>query len=48
VLVESSSPEQNLQRVRTVFEAREQLLEFNVTPALALESMMLGLYGAPR
>jgi DNA polymerase III subunit delta' len=47
-LVEGSSPEQNLRRVRTVFEAREQLLEFNVTPALALESMMLGLFGASR
>jgi len=42
-IVESSSPELNLRRIGWIFEAREQLMEFNVPPALALESMMVAL-----
>ncbi|MEP6813982.1 MAG: DNA polymerase III subunit delta' C-terminal domain-containing protein, partial [Marmoricola sp.] len=42
-LAQSSSPEQNLTRIEAVFVAREQMLEFNVPPLLALESMMLAL-----
>jgi DNA polymerase-3 subunit delta' len=36
-------PELNLRRIGWIFEAREQLMEFNVPPALALESMMVAL-----
>ncbi|MDN4161446.1 DNA polymerase III subunit delta' [Nocardioides abyssi] len=39
----TSSPELNLRRIGWVFEAREQMLEFNVPVALALESMMVAL-----
>ena len=39
----TSSPELNLRRIAWVFEAREQMLEFNVPVALALESMMVAL-----
>ena len=39
----SSTPEANLRRISAIFEAREQMLEFNVPPPLALESMMVGL-----
>ncbi|WP_067438569.1 DNA polymerase III subunit delta' [Nocardioides jensenii] len=42
-LVRATTPEQNLQRITAVFTAREQMLEFNVPPALALESMMVAL-----
>ena len=42
-LVGTSTPEVNLQRIGWIFEAREQLLEFNVSPQLALESMMVAL-----
>ena len=42
-LATASSPEQNLARIEAVFEAREQMLEFNVPPLLALESMMVAL-----
>ena len=42
-VVESSTPELNLRRIGWIFEAREQLMEFNVPPALALESMMVAL-----
>ena len=35
--------EENLRRIDAVFEAREQMLEFNVPPMLALESMMVAL-----
>jgi DNA polymerase-3 subunit delta' len=42
-VVRSSTPELNLRRIGWIFEAREQMLEFNVQPALALESMMLAL-----
>lgn len=43
LLARVSPPEANLRRITAIFEAREQMLEFNVQPALALESMMLGL-----
>ena len=42
-IVRSSSPELNLRRIGWIFEAREQMLEFNVPVALALESLMLAL-----
>lgn len=42
-LAQASSPEDNLRRIDAIFEAREQMLEFNVPPALALESMMVAL-----
>ncbi len=38
-----SSAELNLRRIGWIFDAREQMLEFNVTPQLALESMMVAL-----
>ncbi|HNM96357.1 MAG TPA: DNA polymerase III subunit delta' [Marmoricola sp.] len=34
----------NLRRIETIFAAREQMLEFNVPPLLACESMMIGLH----
>jgi DNA polymerase-3 subunit delta' len=39
----TSTPELNLRRIGWIFEAREQMLEFNVPVALALESMMVAL-----
>ena len=42
-LARRTSPEDNLRRIDRIFTAREQMLEFNVPPALALESMMVGL-----
>jgi len=39
----TSSAELNLQRIGWIFEAREQMLEFNVPIPLALESMMVAL-----
>ncbi|NYD43597.1 DNA polymerase III subunit delta' [Nocardioides panaciterrulae] len=42
-VVRDASPELNLQRISWIFEAREQMLEFNVPVALALESMMVAL-----
>jgi DNA polymerase-3 subunit delta' len=47
-IARSSSPELNLRRIGWVFEAREQMLEFNVPVALALESMMLALKAPSR
>lgn len=43
LVARTSSPELNLRRIGWIFEAREQMLEFNVPVALALESMMLAL-----
>jgi DNA polymerase-3 subunit delta' len=43
LLARASTPEANLRRISAIFEAREQMLDFNVPPMLALESMMLGL-----
>ncbi|TIC79258.1 DNA polymerase III subunit delta' [Nocardioides sp. GY 10127] len=42
-VVRASTPELNLQRIEWIFAAREQMMEFNVPPALALESMMVAL-----
>ena len=42
-LVRSSTPELNLRRIDWIFEAREQMVEFNVPVQLALESMMVAL-----
>jgi DNA polymerase-3 subunit delta' len=42
-LANASSPEWSLGRIEAIFEAREQMLEFNVPPLLALESMMVAL-----
>lgn len=42
-IVETSTPELNLRRIGWIFAAREQMLEFNVPVALALESMMVAL-----
>ena len=38
-----STAEENLRRIDAIFTAREQMLEFNVPPPLALESMMVTL-----
>lgn len=42
-LARQTSPEQNLRRIDAVFAAREKMMEFQVPPLLALESMMLSL-----
>jgi DNA polymerase-3 subunit delta' len=42
-IVATSSPELNLRRIGWIFEAREQMLEFNVPVPLALESLMVSL-----
>ena len=42
-IVRSSTPELNLRRIGWIFDAREQMLEFNVPVPLALESMMVAL-----
>ena len=42
-LARTSTPEQNLRRIDAIFATREQLLEHNVAPLLALEAMMIGL-----
>ena len=42
-LARRSTPEGNLRRIDAIFAAREQMTEFNTTPLLALESMMVGL-----
>ncbi|HET7388387.1 MAG TPA: DNA polymerase III subunit delta' [Nocardioidaceae bacterium] len=42
-LARRSSPELNLRRIDAMFSAREQMTEFNTTPLLALESMMVAL-----
>lgn len=42
-VVRTSSAELNLRRIGWIFDAREQMLEFNVPVPLALESMMLAL-----
>ena len=47
-IVRSSSPELNLRRIGWIFEAREQMLEFNVPAALALESLMVALKAPSR
>jgi DNA polymerase-3 subunit delta' len=47
-LVRSSSPELNLRRIGWILDAREQMLEFNVPVALALESLMVALKAPSR
>ncbi|HWJ81826.1 MAG TPA: DNA polymerase III subunit delta' [Nocardioides sp.] len=47
-LAHASTPEANLRRIGAIFAAREQMLEFNVQPALALESMMVSLQAPSR
>jgi DNA polymerase-3 subunit delta' len=42
-LVSVTTAESNLRRIDAVFAAREQMLEFNVPPLLALESLMTAL-----
>jgi len=42
-LVAATTAESNLRRIDAVFVAREQMLEFNVPPMLALESLMVSL-----
>ncbi len=42
-LARNSTAEDNLRRIDAVFLAREQMLEFNVPPMLALESLMVTL-----
>jgi DNA polymerase III subunit delta' len=42
-LARRTTPESNLRRIDAVFAAREQMQEFNTTPLLALESMMVAL-----
>jgi DNA polymerase-3 subunit delta' len=42
-LARTSTPELNLRRIDWIFEAREQMVEFNVPVALALEAMMVAL-----
>jgi DNA polymerase III subunit delta' len=42
-LARATTAEDNLRRIDAVFEAREQMLEFNVPPMLALESLMVAL-----
>jgi DNA polymerase-3 subunit delta' len=46
-LARTSTPELNLRRIGAIFAAREQMLEFNVQPSLALESMMVSLQASP-
>jgi DNA polymerase-3 subunit delta' len=47
-VVRSSSPELNLRRIGWIFDAREQMLEFNVPVPLALESLMVALKAPTR
>jgi DNA polymerase III subunit delta' len=42
-IVRTASPELNLRRIGWIFDAREQMLEFNVPVPLALESLMVAL-----
>jgi DNA polymerase-3 subunit delta' len=42
-LARRTTPESTLRRIDAVYEARERMLEFNVPPLLALESMMVAL-----
>jgi len=42
-LARTGTPEETLGRIDAIFEAREQMLEFNVPPQLALEALMVAL-----
>jgi DNA polymerase-3 subunit delta' len=48
LVVATSSPELNLRRIGWIFDAREQMLEFNVPVPLALESLMVALKAPAR
>ena len=39
----AATPEENLRRIDAIFTAREQMMEFNMPPQLALESMTVAL-----
>lgn len=45
-LARRTTAESNLRRIDAVYQAREQMLEFNTPPLLALESMMVALRAA--
>jgi DNA polymerase III subunit delta' len=47
-IVRTSTPELNLRRIGWIFDAREQMLEFNVPVPLAVESMMVALKAPAR
>lgn len=47
-IAQETSAELNLRRIGWIFAAREQMLEFNVPVALALESMMVALKAPQR
>jgi DNA polymerase-3 subunit delta' len=47
-IMHTSTPELNLRRIGWIFDAREQMLEFNVPVPLALESMMVALKAPTR
>jgi len=47
-IVRTSTPELNLRRIGWIFDAREQMLEFNVPVPLAVESMMVALKAPTR
>ena len=42
-LARRSTPESNIRRIDAIFTAREQMMEFNTPPLLALEAMMVAL-----
>ncbi|HET7691180.1 MAG TPA: DNA polymerase III subunit delta' [Nocardioidaceae bacterium] len=42
-LARRTTPESNLRRISAVFTAREQMMDFNTPPLLALEAMMVAL-----
>jgi DNA polymerase-3 subunit delta' len=42
-LARRTTPEDTLRRIDAVYEARRQMMEFNVPPLLAMESMMVSL-----
>lgn len=42
-LARRTTPESNLRRINAIFTAREQMMDFNVAPLLALEAMAMGL-----
>jgi DNA polymerase III subunit delta' len=47
-IVRTTTPELNLRRIGWIFDAREQMLDFNVPVPLALESMMVALKAPTR
>lgn len=47
-LARQESPEQTLRKIAAVGEAREQMMEFNVPPLLAMEALMVSLRLRPQ